>query len=94
MYLSRNSQPLSEDREPEAGVEVHQLELRLSCTCGNVLWVPFPLAKIVASDNKKVNATCQCGEVFSVDMIRQTEKESPEEQVNLAIKIRGQEISK
>ena len=93
MYLSRNPQPLSEDLDLETETEVHQLELRLSCTCGNVLWIPFPLGEITASGNKKVKVTCQCGEIFSVDLIRQTDKGPLDEQVNLSIKIRGQEIS-
>ncbi|MFW9917277.1 MAG: hypothetical protein ACFFGZ_16855 [Candidatus Thorarchaeota archaeon] len=86
MCHSQGPNSLPEGPKLEPADALHAIELRLSCQCGNVLWIPFAALE---SSSKKVNSTCQCGETFKVEIVRQEEEHESDSQVRLSIKIMG-----
>ncbi|MHA2369377.1 MAG: hypothetical protein ACXADX_11205 [Candidatus Hodarchaeales archaeon] len=84
---SPNSLPKGPKLRPSDAL--HEIELRLSCQCGNVLWIPFTTLENSSRDSKEVNPTCQCGETFNVEILRQAEEQKSDSQVRLSIKIMG-----
>ncbi|MFQ5978373.1 MAG: hypothetical protein ACE5OZ_09615 [Candidatus Heimdallarchaeota archaeon] len=91
MCLSQGPQSVPDDPNIQSH-GIHHVELRLSCQCGNVLWIPFPVGEGDSSYNKEVSTTCQCGDTFSVEMLRRTDRKPEDLQTNLSIKIRGKDI--
>lgn len=87
MYPSQSSQPLSENLKPRPSETIQNVELRLSCKCGNVFFVPFSSIGNELSSSRKTEALCQCGETFVIEVIRQTKKETSDSHVELSIRI-------